>query len=38
MLFTLHEYVGVTNFSQCVSWIELNACEDEWLVVIEVLQ
>jgi hypothetical protein len=34
-----HEYVvGVKVFSQCVSMIELNAWEDDWLVTIKVLQ
>jgi hypothetical protein len=36
--FTSHEYVGFVTYSQCVSSIELNACKDEWVVAIEVLQ
>jgi hypothetical protein len=34
----LHEYVGVIIFFQCVSLIELNAWENQWLVNIEALQ
>jgi len=38
VLLTSHEYVvKVVNWSQCVLFIELNAWEDEWLVIIESL-
>ncbi len=35
---TSNEYVGVITFFQCVSLIEANAGDNEWLVVIEALQ